>query len=405
MAAQDTHAACASIPRRAERPRDAPGGARRLRARRRRGSGATPRSACGWSASSPSCAIRSPPSTAATRASRPSGTRCSTRSPRRGRRARPSCALLDHEREITPDWLQREQALGYVAYADRFAGTLAGVRERLPYLRELGVSYLHLMPLLHARPEPNDGGYAVVDYGAVDPRSARWRTCARSPPRCARRAWRCASTSCSTTPRASTPGRAPRCAGDADKLAYYRTFPDRAVPDAYERTLPDVFPRHRARQLHLGAGAGALGVDDVQRLPVGPRLHEPGGVPRDGGGDARPGQRRRRRAAAGRRAVPVEARGHELAEPAGGPPAAAGVPRAAMRIAAPGRGVQGRGDRLPARPRRLPRRRPPRGQGVRPRLPQRAHGAAVERARVGPRGADHAHARRTCRRCRRAPAG
>ena len=40
---------------------------------------------------------------------------------------------------------------------------------RLPYLRELGVTYLHLMPLLHARPAPNDGGYAVIDYGAVDP--------------------------------------------------------------------------------------------------------------------------------------------------------------------------------------------------------------------------------------------
>ena len=31
-------------------------------------------------------------------------------------------------------------------------------------------------------------------------------------------------------------------AGDAGKLAYYRTFPDRAEPDAYERTLPEVFP-------------------------------------------------------------------------------------------------------------------------------------------------------------------
>src|SRR5881409_1209217 len=46
----------------------------------------------------------------------------------------PELRRLDHEREITPDWLQREQAVGYVAYADRFAGTLQGVRERLPYL-------------------------------------------------------------------------------------------------------------------------------------------------------------------------------------------------------------------------------------------------------------------------------
>src|SRR3954454_7058723 len=38
--------------------------------------------------------------------------------------------MLDHEREVTPDWLQREQAVGYVTYVDRFAGTLAGVRSR-----------------------------------------------------------------------------------------------------------------------------------------------------------------------------------------------------------------------------------------------------------------------------------
>ena len=64
--------------------------------------------------------------------------------------------------------------------------------------------------------------------------------------------------------------------------------------------------------------------------------------------------------------------------------------RAAMRIAAPGGRLQGRGDRRAARPRRLPRHRPPRGQGVRPRLPQRAHGAAVERARLRARRADDA---------------
>ena len=64
--------------------------------------------------------------------------------------------MLDHEREVTPDWLQREHAVGYVTYVDQFAGTLSGVRERLPYLRELGVTYLHLMPLLALEPVGRD---------------------------------------------------------------------------------------------------------------------------------------------------------------------------------------------------------------------------------------------------------
>src|SRR5829696_7311914 len=76
----------------------------------------------------------------------------------------PPLRRLDYEREITPDWFQRQSQAGYIAYVDRFAGTLAGVRERLPYVRELGLTYLHLMPLLRSRSGENDGGYAVADY-------------------------------------------------------------------------------------------------------------------------------------------------------------------------------------------------------------------------------------------------
>jgi hypothetical protein len=55
--------------------------------------------------------------------------------------------------------------VGYVGYTDRFAGTLTGVRQHLDYLTELGVTYLHLMPLLPPRDGENDGGYAVADAG------------------------------------------------------------------------------------------------------------------------------------------------------------------------------------------------------------------------------------------------
>jgi amylosucrase len=150
--------------------------------------------------------------------------------------------VLDHEREITPDWLHREQAVGYVAYVDRFAGTLRGVRERLPYLRELGVSYLHLMPLLAARPEPNDGGYAVVDYDAVEPAlgtmddlralAAELRDAGMAL---------CVDLVLNHTAREHAWARA-ALAGDARRLAFYRTFADRTEPDRYEATIPDVFP-------------------------------------------------------------------------------------------------------------------------------------------------------------------
>ena len=43
------------------------------------------------------------------------------------------------------------------------------MRERVPYLRELGITYLHLMPVLATREGADDGGYAVVDYDRVRP--------------------------------------------------------------------------------------------------------------------------------------------------------------------------------------------------------------------------------------------
>ncbi|QEC50888.1 DUF3459 domain-containing protein [Baekduia soli] len=161
---------------------------------------------------------------------------------RTARERSPELRRLDHEREITPDWLLREQAVGYVAYTDRFAGTLAGVRERLPYLRELGITYLHLMPLLATRPEPNDGGYAVVDYARVQPELGSMDDLrALAAELRAHGMALCVDVVVNHTAR-EHPWAQAAMAGDERRLAYYRTFADRGEPDAYAATLPDIFP-------------------------------------------------------------------------------------------------------------------------------------------------------------------
>ena len=81
----------------------------------------------------------------------------------------PELRRLDSRREAVPDWFQQPGMVGYVCYADRFAGDLRGVAGHLDYLAELGVTYLHLMPLLRPREGENDGGYAVQSYEEVDP--------------------------------------------------------------------------------------------------------------------------------------------------------------------------------------------------------------------------------------------
>lgn len=76
---------------------------------------------------------------------------------------------LDRLREDDPHWFQSNQMLGGVCYVDLFAGDLAGIREKIPYFKELGLTYLHLMPLFLAPEGDNDGGYAVSSYRDVNP--------------------------------------------------------------------------------------------------------------------------------------------------------------------------------------------------------------------------------------------
>jgi amylosucrase len=149
---------------------------------------------------------------------------------------------LDLERTLSPDWFQHQSMLGYATYADRFAGTLSGFGERIEYLHELGVRYLHLMPLLTPREGDSDGGYAVADYrnvrsdlGSIDDLRAlatglrhsgislvldlvlnhvalehEWAVKAR--------------------------------AGDPHYRKYFYVFKDRAAVDEFEATLPEIFP-------------------------------------------------------------------------------------------------------------------------------------------------------------------
>ena len=62
---------------------------------------------------------------------------------------KPSLRTQDKKREADPGWYRRRDILGMMLYVDAFAGNLSGVRDKLDYIQECGVNYLHLMPLLN----------------------------------------------------------------------------------------------------------------------------------------------------------------------------------------------------------------------------------------------------------------
>ena len=152
--------------------------------------------------------------------------------------------------------------IGYVCYADRFAGSLPGVREHLDYLAELGVTYLHLMPLLRPRDGENDGGYAVADYAAVDPRLGSMADLqALAADLHERGIALCVDLVLNHTAQEHEWARK-ALAGDPEAQAMYLIYPDRTAPDAFEATLPEVFPDNAPGSFTEVPRAG-LGVDHV----------------------------------------------------------------------------------------------------------------------------------------------
>jgi amylosucrase len=149
---------------------------------------------------------------------------------------------LDLRRSLRPDWFQQPEMVGYAAYAERFAGTLSGVADRAPYLTGLGVRYLHLMPLLEPRPQPNDGGYAVADFRRIradlgtmdDLRALTSRLRGEGISLCLDLVLNHVAREHLWAERAR--------AGDQRYRDYFFVYPDRTMPDAFERTLPEVFP-------------------------------------------------------------------------------------------------------------------------------------------------------------------
>ncbi|PXA05530.1 amylosucrase [Coraliomargarita sinensis] len=152
---------------------------------------------------------------------------------------------LDIRRENDPGWYLSNNMAGGSLYVDLFSGDLPRLREKIPYFQELGLSYVHLMPLYASRAGNSDGGYAISDYRAVDPKLGTLEDL-----QLLAADFRAAGISLvldfvfnhtSDDHEWAIQARE----GDREHLDYYHTYPDRTIPDQYEQHLREIFPTVR----------------------------------------------------------------------------------------------------------------------------------------------------------------
>ncbi|MBD5168985.1 MAG: amylosucrase [Oscillibacter sp.] len=148
----------------------------------------------------------------------------------------------DTKREADPGWYRRRDMLGMMLYVNAFAGTLEGVEKKLPYLKECGVNYLHLMPLLESPKGRSDGGYAVSDFRSVQPELGTMEDLETLADACRKGGvCLCLDFVMNHTSEDHEWARKAR-AGEPGYRERYFFYDSWDIPREFEKTVPQVFP-------------------------------------------------------------------------------------------------------------------------------------------------------------------
>lgn len=149
----------------------------------------------------------------------------------------------DKEKTANSNWYKGNNLLGDLMYVSSFGKTLKGVKSHLDYLKETGINYLHLMPLLDMPKGKNDGGYAVSDFRKVkaelgdmeDLRDLAKECQSNGIDICLDFVMNHTSDEHEWAKKAKS--------GDKKYQDYYFFYDNWDIPNEYEKTVPQVFPQ------------------------------------------------------------------------------------------------------------------------------------------------------------------
>ncbi len=151
--------------------------------------------------------------------------------------------VSDLERLQLGNWYQSEKMVGMQLYVDHFNKNISGLTKKLSYFGDLGVNFLHLMPITTRPEKENDGGYAVNSYTHIDPRYGTKKDFQNLGKKLREKGMYLMLDFVvnHTSDEFLWAQKAKK--GDKRFQDFYYTFPDRVIPDEFEKSLPEVFPQ------------------------------------------------------------------------------------------------------------------------------------------------------------------
>jgi amylosucrase/maltose alpha-D-glucosyltransferase/alpha-amylase len=149
---------------------------------------------------------------------------------------------LDAMRETDPEWYLSHRMVGAMCYVDLFAGDFEHFEKKIAYLKELGITYLHLMPVFKVPEGDNDGGYAVSSYRETDPKLGTMEQLAKLASRLRQHGISLVLDFVFNHTSNEHEWAQLARAGNEEYQEYYKVYSNREVPDDFERSLKEVFP-------------------------------------------------------------------------------------------------------------------------------------------------------------------
>lgn len=148
----------------------------------------------------------------------------------------------DEKRSEDSSWFKHNDILGTLMYVDCFAENINGIGKHLNYLKECGINYLHLMPLLSSPEGRSDGGYAVADFRKVDEKLGTMEDLAKLAQKCHDKDMSlCLDFVMNHTSEDHEWAKRARN-GEKEYQDRYFFFDSWQIPNEYEKSVPEVFP-------------------------------------------------------------------------------------------------------------------------------------------------------------------
>lgn len=149
---------------------------------------------------------------------------------------------LDEDREKDQNWYKKNDMLGMMFYIDNFAGNMKGVQEKLDYIEQCNVNYIHLMPFLDTPEGRSDGGYAVSDFRKVQEKLGSMEDLENLTAACHKKGINvCMDFVMNHTSEDHEWAKKAR-QGDGEYMSRYFFYDNAYIPSQYEKTVPQVFP-------------------------------------------------------------------------------------------------------------------------------------------------------------------